>query len=78
MRVISPQRRFEYLPLPFGFALALLDMHVNVSPLTWSRKVKDSNVLGGRQSRGDQNYLFIDGKVHLDFNLGIIRMKLTL
>ncbi|KAF9351329.1 hypothetical protein BGX34_000650, partial [Mortierella sp. NVP85] len=38
-----------------------MDMHVNVSPLTWSRKVKDANVLGGRQSRGDQNYLFVDG-----------------
>ncbi|KAF9983944.1 hypothetical protein BGZ65_001237, partial [Modicella reniformis] len=38
-----------------------MDMHVNMSPLTWSREIKDNGVVGGRPSRGDQNYLFIDG-----------------
>ncbi|KAI1320557.1 hypothetical protein EDD11_000519 [Mortierella claussenii] len=39
-----------------------MDMHVDVSPLTWSRKVKEVGVPAGKPSRGDdQNYLFVDG-----------------
>ena len=36
-------------------------MHVNISPLTWSRKVKELEPVGAKPSRGDQNYLFVDG-----------------
>ncbi|KAF9193555.1 hypothetical protein BGZ50_007333 [Haplosporangium sp. Z 11] len=39
-----------------------MDMHVNISPLTWSRQViKDNGIEGTEPSRGDENYLFIDG-----------------
>ncbi|KAG0306223.1 hypothetical protein BGZ98_002777 [Dissophora globulifera] len=38
-----------------------MDMQVNISPMTWSRKVKELESAGSKPSRGDQNYLFIDG-----------------
>ncbi|KAG0238201.1 hypothetical protein BGX31_003337 [Mortierella sp. GBA43] len=38
-----------------------MDMDVAISPLTWSRKVKDTGVVNGRSSQGNQNYLFVDG-----------------
>ncbi|GJJ73130.1 hypothetical protein EMPS_05488 [Entomortierella parvispora] len=38
-----------------------MDMHVNVSPLTWSRQVVKPSNFGTKMSQGDQNYLFIDG-----------------
>ncbi|KAF9116860.1 hypothetical protein BGX27_009741 [Mortierella sp. AM989] len=37
-----------------------MDMHVNVSPLTWSRNVKETGMTR-KSSRGDENFLFIDG-----------------
>ncbi|KAF9289120.1 hypothetical protein BGZ68_009997 [Mortierella alpina] len=39
-----------------------MDMHVNISPLTWSRQVtKGAGTDGVKPTRGDENYLFIDG-----------------
>ncbi|KAF9586262.1 hypothetical protein BGW38_007796 [Lunasporangiospora selenospora] len=39
-----------------------MDMHVNISPLTWRRKtIKDPAIPGLRGNRSDQNYLYIDG-----------------
>ncbi|KAG0198078.1 hypothetical protein BGX28_008431 [Mortierella sp. GBA30] len=39
-----------------------MDMHVNISPLTWSRQItKDIGYTGEKPPRGDENYLFIDG-----------------
>ncbi|KAF8940858.1 hypothetical protein BGZ58_004326 [Dissophora ornata] len=38
-----------------------MDMDVNISPLTWSKKVKDVGPSSAKASRGDQNYLFVDG-----------------
>ncbi|KAF9208080.1 hypothetical protein BGZ49_009869 [Haplosporangium sp. Z 27] len=37
-----------------------MDMHVHVSPLTWSRKAIETGV-ARKSSRGDENFLFIDG-----------------
>ncbi|KAF9904551.1 hypothetical protein EC991_002611 [Linnemannia zychae] len=39
-----------------------MDMDVNISPLTWSRQVaKKPGKIGAKPSRGDQNYLYVDG-----------------
>ncbi|KAG0233777.1 hypothetical protein BGW42_007237 [Actinomortierella wolfii] len=39
-----------------------MDMHVNISPLTWSRDTtRDVTHRGQRTGRGNQNYLYIDG-----------------
>ncbi|KAI7829028.1 hypothetical protein BC939DRAFT_40483 [Gamsiella multidivaricata] len=38
-----------------------MDMHVNVSPLTWSRDIRDAGSPEVKPSAGDHNYLFVDG-----------------